>query len=392
MESNTDKSHKKFSLRELGGALGDWGTLIPFVIGYTAIVGLNPAGLFLCLGITNIVLGIKYNLPLPVQPQKTIGSVALANSWSPNLVISTGFFTGVIWTILGFSKKISVIVKKIPVQSIRGIQLGLALILGWTAILLFIDNIILGLVSLSIIILLIKSKQLPSALLLVILAVLIVFFSGTLPISEFKLTLPKISLYIPTLENIVLGMILAGLGQLILTLTNVMVATVVLIKDLFPEKEFDANSLALNMGIINIACPFIGGMPLCHGSGGLAAQYAFGARTGGSMILEGIMEIVLGLFFSEFLLAFFLSFPQAILGAMLLYTAFILAKVSFKDFNKRIFPITLISSILCFLFNITIGFIVGLTLYYIFKKKIEKENLELNGENIYKGFDLEKSQ
>ncbi len=374
MEEPNKKSFKKFSLRELGGALGDWGTLIPFVIGYTAIVGLNPAGLFLCLGITNIFLGIRYNLPLPVQPQKTIGSVAIANSWSPNLVISTGFFTGVFWAILGYSKKVSVIVKKIPIQSVRGIQLGLAFILGWSAILLFIDNIIIGLVSIVIILLLIKNKRIPSALVLVFLGIILLLFTGTLSITEFRLNLPRFSFHIPTLENIFLGMILAGFGQLILTLTNVMIATVVLIKDLFPEKEFDANSLALNMGVMNIASPFIGGMPLCHGSGGLAAQYAFGARTGGSMILEGIMEVILGLFFSDFLLTFFISFPIAILGAMLLLTALLLAKISFKDFNKNVFPITLISAIICFIFNITIGFIIGLVLYYVFKNKFQTDD------------------
>lgn len=72
---------RKFSLNELSGALGDWGTLIPFVIGYVSIVQMNPAGIFLCLGITNIILGIRYNLPLPVQPQKTIGTVALSRRW-----------------------------------------------------------------------------------------------------------------------------------------------------------------------------------------------------------------------------------------------------------------------------------------------------------------------
>jgi len=63
------KDVRKFTLRELGGAFGDWGTLIPFIIGYVSIVGLNPAGIFFCLGITNIILGIKFNLPLPVTSE-----------------------------------------------------------------------------------------------------------------------------------------------------------------------------------------------------------------------------------------------------------------------------------------------------------------------------------
>ena len=72
------KKYKKFTLREFGGATGDWGTLIPFIIGYISLVGLNPTGIFITIGITNIILGIRFNLPLPVQPQKTIGTVAIS--------------------------------------------------------------------------------------------------------------------------------------------------------------------------------------------------------------------------------------------------------------------------------------------------------------------------
>jgi len=152
-----------------------------------------------------------------------------------------------------------------------------------------------------------------------------------------------------------------------------MIATVVLVKELFPEKEgIDANNLAFNMGAMNLVNPFLAGMPLCHGSGGLMAQYAFGARTGGSMILEGIMELFLGLFFSETLYHLFTDFPMAILGAMLIYTAFLLGKIAFKDFNIKSFPIILISAIICYFINIAIGFLVGLILYFIFRKQIEE--------------------
>ena len=82
---------------------------------------------------------------------------------------------------------------------------------------------------------------------------------------------------------------------------------------------------------MNLITPFLGGMPLCHGSGGLAAQYAFGARTGGSMIFEGILEIILGLFFSQMLYLFFSQFPKAILGAMLIYIAILLGELLLRS-------------------------------------------------------------
>ena len=375
---------KKLSIREFGGAFGDWGTLVPFIIGYIAIVGLNPAGIFFCLGITNIILGIKYNLPLPVQPQKTIGTIAISQKWNPNLVISTGFGTGLVWFILGLSKTLNKIVKRVPIVTVRGIQLGLALILGWAAIILLNVNLILGIISISIIVLLIKVKKVPSAIILMFIGIFILFFTGALSFSEIKFGLPRFEFQVPTLENLLIGMLIAGIGQLFLTLTNVMIATISLVKDLFPEKEdvIDANSLALNMGFMNLLNPFIGGMPMCHGSGGLAAQYAFGARTGGSMIFEGILEIILGLFFSQMLYMFFSQFPKAILGAMLIYIAILLGRIAFKEFNLKTFPIILISAIICFIFNIALGFLIGLILFLIFKKKIDETKKEKdNSEN-----------
>ena len=374
-EKREEKKNKKFTLREFGGSFGDWGTLIPFIIGYISIVGLSPAGIFLTLGITNIILGLKFNLPLPVQPQKTIGTVAISEGWTPDIVISTGFGTGVIWLVLGFSKKLNHIVSKVPIIAVRGIQLGLAFILGWTGILLFTENIFLGLISISIILLLIKNKPIPSAIVLTLGGVLLMFITGVINITELEFGIPILSFRIPTWNNFIYGMLYAGIAQLFLTLTNVMIATVVLIKELFPEKEgIDANTLAFNMGAMNLINPFFMGMPLCHGSGGLMAQYAFGARTGGSMILEGIMELFLGLFFSETLFILFTEFPMAILGAMLIYTAFLLGKIAFRDFNIKSFLIILTSAVISYLFNIAIGFLVGLILYLIFKNLIDEHD------------------
>jgi len=368
----------KFNLKEFGGALGDWGTLIPFVIGYVSIVGLNPAGVFLCLGITNIILGIKFNLPLPVQPQKTIGTIALSQPqpWSPNLVISTGFGTGIIWALLGFTKLLDKIVRKVPQVVVRGIQLGLGLILGWTALQLIGNDILLGIISISVIIVLFKFKRIPSSIVLVALGIILIIWNQSIVLSDIQFKLPIFTFQIPQWENIIWGMLFAGIAQLFLTLTNVMIATVSLIKELFPEKdeEVTASNLALNMGLINIFTPFLGGIPLCHGSGGLASQYAFGARTGGSMILEGLLEIFLGLFLSDTLFLIFTAFPEAILGAMLIYTAFLLAKISFKDYSLKTVPIIITSAVLCLIFNITVGFVVGLVLYYIFKLFEKKLN------------------
>lgn len=367
------KIRRKFTISELSGAFGDWGTLIPFVIGYISVVGLSPGSIFLCLGITNIILGVRYNLPLPVQPQKTIASIALAQKWNSNLVISTGFGTGIVWTILGFSKKLNNIVQKIPKITVKGIQLGLSLILGWSALLYISDNIIFGIISLAIIFAFIKFKKIPTALILTGFGIFLLFLYNKISLSDLLFSVPSLQFHIPNIIDLLKGMILAGIAQLFLTLTNVMIATISLMRDLFPDKsDIDANNLAINMGAMNLMIPFIGGFPLCHGSGGVAAQYAFGARTGGSMIFEGIIEIILGLFFSNMIFSFFSQFPISIFGAMLLYVSFLLAKVSLEDFNKKTFWIIVISAIFCFILNIFIGFMIGLILFLIYRKLSKK--------------------
>ncbi|MHA1336695.1 MAG: putative sulfate/molybdate transporter, partial [Promethearchaeota archaeon] len=205
----------------------------------------------------------------------------------------------------------------------------------------------------------------------------VLFIQNKLTLNLFKFGIPIFQFYVPDLQLMLIGIIYAGIAQFFLTLTNVMIATISLIKDLFPDERdnLDANTLATNMGLMNIFSTFFSGIPLCQGSGGLAAQYAFGARTGGSMILEGIIEIFLGLFFSETLLLIFSEFPSSILGSMLIYTALLLGKMAFKDYSKKKLPIIVLSALTCLVFNILIGFLVGLILFYIFRKFLNQNKL-----------------
>jgi len=62
----------EFNLRELGGAMGDFGTLFPLAIGLIAVCKMDPTSLFVMLGLTNIVTGLVYRLPMPVEPKKVI--------------------------------------------------------------------------------------------------------------------------------------------------------------------------------------------------------------------------------------------------------------------------------------------------------------------------------
>jgi len=290
----------KFSIREFAGSLGDFGTLIPFTVGYIVICGFNPSALLIGIGLTNIILALIYKLPLPVQPKKVIGSVALARKWSMNRVLGAGFSVGIIWVLISFSTRLSILLEKIPKSLIRGIQLGLAFTLAITAAEMINQNIMLSAVLIITAYLLLKNRFIPSSIFLVLFGFIYAVALGSLSLSKVTVgfSLPQISIF--SLDDMVYGFLYAGFAQLFLTLINAVVATVALIHDLFPDrKDVTPRNLIQNMGAMNMAMPFIGGMPLCHGAGGLAAQYLFGARTGGAILMEGAFEISLGLFFSE---------------------------------------------------------------------------------------------
>ena len=103
----------EFNLRELAGSMGDFGTLFPLAIGYFVVNGLNPAGLLVMMGLANIVTGIVYRLPMPIEPMKVLAVVAISQRWPPSLIYASGFGTGVIWLILaltGLVQKIAAII------------------------------------------------------------------------------------------------------------------------------------------------------------------------------------------------------------------------------------------------------------------------------------------
>ena len=362
----------EFNLRELGGSLGDFGTLLPFTVGYIVICGFDPAGLLFGIGLTNIFLSLVYRLPLPVQPKKVVGSVALAQAWPVSQVLGTGFGLGILWILLSLSQRLSELLMKVPKPVVRGIQLGLAISLALTGGKLMEPQLPLALAFLFIGFLMLRNRYFPSSILLILFGFIYSIFTGKLDLSAIQLGISLPSFHLFTINDVIYGFIYAGFAQMFLTLTNAVIATVSLVHELFPERrDVTPKNLIMNMGFMNLLTPFIGGMPLCHGAGGLAAQYMFGARTGGAMLMEGLIEVSLGLFFSRSIQEIFSAFPDFITGIMLLMASVELGRVAFKieDMNTSIvFFTALVSAV----FNIALGFMAGLILYYMVEKEFIK--------------------
>ena len=123
----------------------------------------------------------------------------------------------------------------------------------------------------------------------------------------------------------------------------------------------------MNMGIFNVVLPFFGGMPMCHGAGGYVSQWYFGARTGGANLMEGAIELCLGLFFSGSIITLFSAFPQSIIGAMLIMVGIELTKFV-RDIQKKEIFIMALTAGLSLLTNMAIGFTAAITVYFVLRR------------------------
>jgi len=356
----------EFNLHELAGSMGDFGTLFPLAIGYFAVNGLNPAGLLVMMGLANIVTGIVYHLPMPIEPKKVLAVVAISQKWPPSLIYATGLGTGVIWLILGFTDLIQKVAALTPHSVVRGIQVALGVMLAIEGFKMIATGWILGIVSIVIVIVLRNNRYAPAAIVLMVLGIGIVGFRGELMQAiDLGFTLPPITLFKPV--EIWQGLVLAGFAQVALTAANAVIATSALISQYFPNKPVPEKKLALNMGIMNVIVPFFGGMPMCHGAGGLAGQYYFGARTGGTNIIEGIIEISMGLFLAGSIAILFTLFPQSIIGAMLLLVGVQLTRF-IRDIRKNELIIMALTAGVSLATNMAIGFVVAVIMYHSLRK------------------------
>ena len=119
----------------------------------------------------------------------------------------------------------------------------------------------------------------------------------------------------------------------------------------------------LNMGVMNVVASFFGGMPMCHGAGGLAGQYYFGARTGGTPILEGLIEVGIGLFLSQSIANIMAAFPMALVGGMMFLVGIQLGKRAIELRGWKL-ALCLATAGLSVATNMAVGFLAGLTLAY----------------------------
>jgi MFS superfamily sulfate permease-like transporter len=351
--------------------MGDFGTLFPLAIGYIVVCGLNPAGFLVMMGLANIGTGLFYRLPMPMEPMKVLAVVAIAQRWSPSMVYASAFGMGVIWLVFGLTGVMGWIAKVTPHAVVRGIQVALGVLLALKAFDMLSTWWALGLVAVILALVLRRNRYAPGAIVLIAVGLLIMLARGQ--IGE----IPAPSLHLPALTRfraveVWQTLLMAGFAQIPLTATNAVISTSSLIKTYWPQRRVTERQLSLNTGIMNLMVPFFGGMPMCHGAGGLAGQYYFGARTGGANIIEGLMEIFAGLFLAASIAQLLAGFPTAIIGAMLLLVGVELARFA-TDVRRRTDVVVLCVTVaVSVIGNMGLGFAGGLAVHYLARLVSEK--------------------
>jgi predicted benzoate:H+ symporter BenE len=287
------------AIQEASGACGDLGTFIPHVVGAMTVAGLAPAGVLFGFGAFLISTGLFYGLPLPVQPMKVVSAVILTDGLRPGEVAAAGMMLGIILLVLGITGWIGRLAHAIPQSISAGLQLGLGLLMGVLGVKLMLQTPWIGFGALAALVLLARIPRCPAAPIVLAASAVAGWAtsSGTTPTeTAFAPSLPH--LVIPTWTEVWRSLEIAVIPQLSLTLTNAVIVTASLSRELFPAAGSIASerNLALSSGLANVLlCPF-GAMLMCHGAGGLQAQYRFGARTGLASIILGVVVLVLARF------------------------------------------------------------------------------------------------
>ncbi|HLA29090.1 MAG TPA: putative sulfate/molybdate transporter [Syntrophales bacterium] len=361
---------------EFAGAFGDLGTLIPFVVGYITLNKMDPLGILVAFGFFKIFVGLYFRTPVPIQPMKAIGGMAIAHpgSITHGMIWGSGIFTGLFWLLMGFTGAITWIEKITTKPVVRGIMLGLGFSFVVEGMGMMRGEPLLAIGGLVITLLLLKSKRFPAMLILLVYGVVLAFLQkpdllGAFAQISIRFRFPELTLARMSWQDFLAGAVILGLPQAPLTLGNAIIGTVAENNEYFPNRKTTAKIVSIDHGVMNLISAFMGGIPMCHGAGGMAGHIRFGAKTGGALVIIGVIVLLTGLFLSDSVSLIFQVFPRSILGVVLFFAgvelALVIKDVKLKKENLFVLLITAGTA----MWNMGVAYLAGLLLYYSLQRR-----------------------
>jgi SulP family sulfate permease len=393
----------RFTRLELAGALGDLGTLLPLAIGMVLVCGIDPAGLFLSVGLFYVATGLYFGVTTPVQPMKVIGAYAVATGLSADQIGAAALLMAVTLAVVGFSGAVDWVGRHTPKAVIRGVQLSTGVLLMAQGVHLMLGTsrlqqlqqlaepylrfqqigplpvgLLIGVCGALLTFILLDNRRIPAALAVIFAGTALGLIFGThTGWNEFRLgfSLPDFMPHrLPGGGDLSFVLLALVLPQLPMTLGNAVIADADLSREYFGEdsRRVTHRGLCLSMACGNLLSFMLGGMPLCHGAGGLAAHFRFGARTAGSNLMIGAFFVLLVLLCGPHLLAILYLLPLSVMGVLLLFAGSQLS-LTLLDMKTRsdLFTAILVLGV-TLASNLAVGFVCGLAAAYGLKSKLFK--------------------
>ena len=323
----TTRGGIRFDRNELAGAFGDIGTDLPLIVGMILAAGLHSASVLVMFGLMQYATALRYRMPMPVQPLKAVAVLVITQKIAPEVLYGGGLAIGLVMLALTLTGGITWLARVVPKAVIRGLQLGLGIQLAMLALRDYVQadgmrGYALAAIGFLVIIALFGNRRFPPAIPVIAIGVVYALVYK-LSSSDFSnaagFTLPHVRPV--SVSDVATGFALLALPQIPLSIGNSILATRQVAEDLFPERNVTVRKLSLSYALMNFVNPFFGGVPTCHGSGGLVGHYTFGARTGGSILIYGSIFLILGLFFASGFQQVVQVFPLPILGVLLFFEA-----------------------------------------------------------------------
>ncbi|KAL3701188.1 hypothetical protein R1sor_019210 [Riccia sorocarpa] len=433
--------------QESSGALGDVGTFLPIVLALALVNGLDLGTTLIFTGLYNIITGLLFGVPMPVQPMKSIAAVAIAEGDPLTVpqIMAAGLSTATVLFLLGVTGLMTAVNRLVPLSVVRGIQLSQGLSFGSKAIKYImneqdfktakpigprpwvgLDGIILALSALLFVVLVTgagggkptaehgspsdelpeqsddedetpdqetgrseyqqplltegtattgtmapwakRISLIPSALIVFLVGVIIAVIRSPDTMKNLQWGPSAFSVVRITWDDWKIGFFRAAIPQIPLSVLNSVIAVCKLSNDLFPSKQVTPMAVSSSVGLMNLCGCWFGAMPVCHGAGGLAGQYRFGARKGLSVVILGSAKLLLGLLLGSSLLRLLAQFPTGLLGVLLLFSGAELA-LACRDQNTRLdaFVMLVVTIVSQGASSAAYGFVSGLIFYFLVK-------------------------
>jgi len=390
----------RFDRMEIAGSLGDLGTLLPIAIGMILINGLSPTGMFFSIGIFYILSGMYYGITVPVQPMKVIGAYAIATAMTPSQVLASSALMGLFLLIIGGTNAITLIGKYTPKPVVRGVQISTGTLLMAQGVRFMIGSskfqmmrqmaepyltiqhigpvavgIVIGIVGGILTLLLLENRKFPAGLVVILGGIFLGLVLGThegFDKINIGIYFPKLLPFgLPAGADVTFAFFALVLPQLPMTLGNAVIANADLSHEYFGKDSTKVTyrALTLSMALANLLSFMVGGMPLCHGAGGLAAHYRFGARTAGSNLMIGLLFLALAVFLGIHALSVVYLLPMAILGVLLIFAGAQLALTVIDMKTRKDLFVSLLILGITLASNLAVGFLVGIVVAYVLKSE-----------------------